>query len=59
MTKKKIKGFQFYGRDVVALAVLAGLFYCKIVGLNGVIDAMLALIIGYYFSKRVYEETQK
>jgi len=48
-----------YFRDVIALAVIAGLFACKLCGMNGLIDASLALIVGYYFSKRVYEENSK
>jgi len=43
-------------RDVIAVIVLAMLFTCKALGLNGLIDAAIALVIGYYFSKRVYEE---
>lgn len=46
-------------RDIIALTVLTALFYCKIKGLDGMIDSMIALVIGYYFSKRVYEETKK
>ena len=45
-------------RDIIAIVVLGLLFYCKVQGLNGLIDSMIALVIGYYFSKRVYEETQ-
>jgi len=51
-----IKIGKIYPRDVIAVAILAGLFYCKVTGMDGVIDAMLALVIGYYFSKRIYEE---
>ena len=43
-------------RDIIAVLVLGGLFYCKLVGMDGLIDSMIALVIGYYFSKRVYEE---
>jgi uncharacterized membrane protein len=48
-----------YPRDIIAVLVLVALFTCKLVGLNGIIDTMIALVIGYYFSKRVYEETSK
>ena len=44
-------------RDIVAVIVLALLFLCKILGMDGLIDSMIALVIGYYFSKRIYEET--
>lgn len=45
-----------HARDIIAVLVLAALFYSKMKGMDGVIDAMIALVIGYYFSKRVYEE---
>jgi hypothetical protein len=45
-----------YARDVIAVVVLILLFHTKIRGYNGTVDAMIALVIGYYFSKRVYEE---
>ncbi len=48
-----------YPRDIIAVVVLIALFTCKVLGLNGIIDAMIALVIGYYFSKRVYEEDIK
>ena len=44
---------------MASLVVLLGLFGCKLMGMNGIIDAALALIVGYYFSKRVYEERSK
>lgn len=47
---------KIYFRDIVAVLVLVALFGCKLLGYNGMIDAMIALVIGYYFSKRVYEE---
>jgi len=46
-------------RDIIASLILCGLFYCKVRGMNGTIDSAIALIIGYYFSKRVFEEKQK
>lgn len=45
-------------RDIIAILILVFLFGCKLYGLNGTVDAMLALVIGYYFSKRVFEETE-
>jgi hypothetical protein len=47
-----------YTRDIIAVVVLILLFYTKIRGYNGTVDAMIALVIGYYFSKRVYEENK-
>lgn len=46
-------------RDIIAVLVLIALFVSKFYGMNGMIDGMIALVIGYYFSKRVYEETVK
>jgi len=46
-------------RDYIAALVLVLLFGSKFLGFNGIVDAMIALVIGYYFSKRVYEETNK
>ena len=43
-------------RDIIAVLILAALFGCKLKGMDGVVDAAIALIIGYYFSKRVFEE---
>lgn len=45
-----------YMRDYIAVLVLLLLFGTKLAGFNGTVDAMIALVIGYYFSKRVYEE---
>ena len=61
MKPKKIKSFidRIYMRDVIAIVVLALLFWCKLAGKDGMIDAMIALVIGYYFSKRVFEERSK
>ena len=58
MTKKKIQ-FKVQPRDIIAVLVLAALFISKIAGFNGMVDAMIALVIGYYFSKRVFEERNK
>ena len=46
-------------RDIIAVIILLALFTCKLLGLNGTIDAAIALIIGYYFSKRVFEEKNR
>ncbi len=47
---------KIYTRDIIAVLVLLLLFACKILGFNSYIDASIALVIGYYFSKRTYEE---
>ena len=46
-------------RDIIAIIVLLLLFTMKYLGMDGMIDTMIALVIGYYFSKRVYEEKLK
>ena len=43
-------------RDIIALVVLIACFILKAIGINTYLDLVIAVIIGYYFSKRVYEE---
>lgn len=43
---------QFYAKDVVALLVVALIFALVIVKANHSFDAILSLIIGYYFGHR-------
>ena len=42
----------FKPKDLVALVVLIGIGVLKIKGMNGQLDAIAALIIGYYFAHR-------
>ncbi len=55
--KAKNKYSKIHARDYIAALVLILLFGSKLMGMNGIIDSMIALVIGYYFSKRVFEET--
>ena len=48
-----------YPRDMIALAVIIGCFILLALGFNGWVQGVAALIIGYYFSKRMYEENHK
>lgn len=48
---------KIYARDGIAVLVLIMMFYSKWKGYDGMIDTMIALVIGYYFSKRVFEES--
>lgn len=43
-------------RDVVAVICLVAIFILLALGLDGWLQGIGAVIIGYYFSKRVYEE---
>jgi len=43
-------------RDVIALVVLIAIFTLLVLGFDGWLQGIGAVIIGYYFSKRVYEE---
>ena len=43
-------------RDILAAIVLIMCFVLMILKYNGYIQGVATLIIGYYFSKRVYEE---
>ena len=40
-------------KDIVALVSLAFIFLFKWYGFDGVLDSMIALILGYYFAHRV------
>ena len=59
MTTNLKKSSKIQGRDYIAALVLLLLFGSKLLGYDGMIDAMIALVIGYYFSKRVFEERNK
>ena len=48
---------QITARDVIALFCLISAFILKWQGIDGELDIVIAAIIGYYFSKRVYEES--
>ena len=58
MTTMKIRYFidKFQPRDVVALVVLVGCFGLLWMGRDGFVAAITTAVVGYYFSKRVYEE---
>lgn len=45
-----VKNFQ--PKDVVAIVVLIGIGVLKLNGYNGTLDAVVALIVGYYFAHR-------
>jgi len=46
-------------RDIIALIILVMIFCLIGMGRDGWLQGVGAVIIGYYFSKRVYEETNK
>jgi len=43
---------KFHARDYIAVIILVLLFGSKFYGYDGTIDAMIALVIGYYFAQR-------
>ena len=45
-----------YPRDLIAAIVLIGSFILLGFGVDSYFTGLVTLIIGYYFSKRVYEE---
>lgn len=47
---------KIYFRDIIAAAVLAGCGFLLYKGIDNFVTAIVTCIIGYYFSKRVYEE---
>jgi len=47
---------KFQARDVIALIVLTFCFILLYLGVDSFVTAITTMIIGYYFSKRVYEE---
>ena len=47
---------KIYMRDIIALVALLGCGFLLYKGMDGYVAATATLIIGYYFSKRVYEE---
>lgn len=47
---------KIYPRDIIALVALLGCGFLLSKGMDGYVAAAATLILGYYFSKRVYEE---
>ena len=50
---------KIYPRDIIAALVLIGIFILIAFGFDGWLQGIGAVIIGYYFSKRVYEENRR
>jgi len=50
---------KIYTRDIIAVLSLGAIFYLIATGHNGWLQGVGAVIIGYYFSKRTYEEINK
>jgi len=46
-------------RDIIAIIVLIGCFILLAMGIDSFIAAVTTAVIGYYFSKRVYEEKEE
>ena len=47
---------KIYPRDIIAVIVLIGCGFLLYKGIDSFVTAAATLIIGYYFSKRIYEE---
>ena len=45
-------------RDIIAVVVLIGAGWLIYKGIDSFVTALVSLIVGYYFSKRVFEERQ-
>ena len=50
---------KIYIRDIIALVVLVGCGFLLYKGIDSFVTAIATCIIGYYFSKRVYEESNQ
>jgi len=50
---------KLYPKDIIALIVLVIIFILISFGHDGWLQGIGAVIIGYYFSKRVYEEKNR
>ena len=50
---------KIYPRDIIAVLTLAAIFILLCMGYDGWLQGVGAVIIGYYFSKRVYEENNR
>jgi len=47
---------EIHAKDVIAGILIVSIFVCIAMGRNSHLYPLLAMICGYYFSKRVYEE---
>jgi hypothetical protein len=45
--------------DLTGILLITGLIGLKVLGMNGMIDSSLALIVGYYFGRRNLLNEQK
>jgi len=50
---------KIYPRDIIAALALIAIFTLIGLGHDGWLQGVGAVIIGYYFSKRVYEENSR
>lgn len=52
----KGRKMKIFFKDLMACVILAGCGFLLYKGIDSYVTAITTLIIGYYFSKRVYEE---
>ena len=50
---------KIYPRDIIAAITLVAIFALYTKGYDGWLQGLSAMIIGYYFSKRIYEEENR
>ena len=48
---------KIFPRDIIAIITLIACFILIALGINHLVSGIAIMIITYYFSKRVYEET--
>ena len=48
-----------YPRDIIAIVCLGAAFTLKYLGVDTILDGIIGLVVGYYFTKRVSEAEAK
>ncbi|GAI11716.1 unnamed protein product, partial [marine sediment metagenome] len=51
-----IKVTKFYPKDLIAIIVLLACFLLKAIGINTYIDIVIAMVVGFYFARRMNGE---
>jgi len=48
-----VKVSKFYPKDLIAIITLLACFLLKAIGIDSYIDIVIAVIVGYYFGRRI------